>query len=312
MKKWYYKFVKLKGVRKFVNLISWIIRGLAVLDGVLVTVLQLDVFDNIITRINALFNASWTSIEVKTNLYIWLAFFVGTELLLRGIRYILKAEVSLIKAEKNKLRKINKDLDKRVKLLQDDCKFLKENYQNTISGYLQSFATNKLGFGKDGHYEDRITLFTYDRGNEEFILQGRYSPNDKYCENGKFVYPKNGLLYKAFNTDEGVYDDGFPKPFIDGTATITDNYWKYHKKKYGLTKEVVQNLTMKPTIMYGYVIKDHSEGDKIGVVIVESTERNRFNKDELLHAIEDERKIFRNFIKHGHDLLRKNLKSEGL
>lgn len=50
----------------------------------------------------------------------------------------------------------------------------------------------------------------------------------------------------------------------------------------------------------------------LGVVIVESTERNRFNKDELLHAIEDERKIFRNFIKHGHDLLRKNLKSEGL
>lgn len=87
MKEWYYKFVKLKGVRKFVNLISWIIRGLAVLDGALVAVLQLDVFDNIITRINALFNASWTSIEVKTNLYIWLVFFVGTELLLRGIRY---------------------------------------------------------------------------------------------------------------------------------------------------------------------------------------------------------------------------------
>ena len=114
---------------------------------------------------------------------------------------------------------------------------------------------------------DRITLFTYDYGNKEFILQGRYSPNDKYRENGKFIYPKSGLLYKAFNTDEGVYDDEFPAPFVEGSATITDNYWKYHKKKYGLTKEVVQNLTMKPTVMYGYVIKDHSEGDKIGVVI---------------------------------------------
>ena len=288
------------------------IRFLAILDATLMGILQLDVFDNIITKINQLLRLSLIPSNIKTNLYLGLAILIITELLLRGIRYILKPEISLIRAERNRLRKLNKELTKKNQLLQEDCKFLKENYQNTISGYLQSFATNKLGFGKDGHYEDRITLFTYDRGNEEFILQGRYSPNDKYCENGKFVYPKNGLLYKAFNTDEGVYDDGFPKPFIDGTATITDNYWKYHKKKYGLTKEVVQNLTMKPTIMYGYVIKDHSEGDKIGVVIVESTERNRFNKDELLHAIEDERKIFRNFIKHGHDLLRKNLKSEGL
>ena len=69
---------------------------------------------------------------------------------------------------------------------------------------------------------------------------------------------------------------------------------------------------MKSTSMFGYVIKSSSEGDKIGVVIVESTERDRFSKEQLLTSIEKERKIFRHFIEHGHDYLRRNLKTEGL
>ena len=312
MKEWYYRFVKSKKVRKFVNIITWIIRGLASLDLVLINLLQLDVFDKVVVEINRIFYLTLSVADAKVKLYLLLTVTIGAEFVLRIIRYYLKSERSLLKAENRKLKKDNRALAQKIKLLQDDCKFLKENYQNTISGYLQSFAANKLGFGKNGHYEDRITLFSYDCENKEFILQGRYSPNDKYRENGKFIYPKNGLLYKAFNTDEGVYDDEFPEPFIDGNTLVTDNYWKYHKKKYGLKKEVVQALTMKPTVMYGYVIKAHSEGEKIGVVIVESTERDRFNKDELVDAIADERKIFRNFIEHGHDLLRKNLKSEGL
>lgn len=275
-------------------------------------ILQLDVFDKIIAELNRIFYLSLSSVDVKVKLYLVLSLTMGAEIFLRIIRYYLKPELSLLKMENRQLRKDNRSLTQKIKLLQDDCNFLKENYQNTISGYLQSFAANKLGFGKNGHYEDRITLFSYDYGNKEFILQGRYSPNDKYRENGKFIYPKNGLLYKAFNADEGVYDDEFPEPFKDGNSSVTDRYWKYHKKKYGLKKEVVQNLTMKPTVMYGYVIKAHSEGEKIGVVIVESTERDRFNKERLVQAIEEERKIFRNFIEHGHDLLRKNLKSEGL
>ena len=312
MKEWYYKLVKSKTIRKIVNIISYVIRFLAILDATLMGILQLDVFDNIITKINQLFRLSLISSDVKTNLYLWLAVFIISELLLRGIRYVLKPEISLIRAERNRLRKLNKELTKKNQLLQEDCKFLKENYQNTISGYLQSFATNKLGFGKDGHYEDRITLFSYDSKNKNFILQGRYSPHDKYRENGKYVYLKNGLLYKAFNAEEGIYDDNFPEPFVGNSNTLSDEYWKYHKNNYGLNKDIVQNLTMKSTIMYGYVIKSHSEGEKIGVVIVESIQRDRFDREELIKAIENERKIFRNFIEHGHDLLRKNLKSEGL
>lgn len=312
MNELYYKFVRLKWVRIVVNLISWIIRGLAILDGTLVTVLQLDVFNNIIIRINALFNTSWSFIEIKTNLYIWLAIFVSIEIGLRIIRYVLKPEISLLKEENKALQKKNSELRKRNAQLNSDCKFFQLNFQNTISGYLQSFAINQLGFSKNGNYEDRITLFTYDDENENFILQGRYSPNDKYRENGKFIYPKKGILYKAFNSSEGIYDDKFPQPYTSGNSNICDEYWKYHRKKYGLTKETVQKLTMKSTIMYGYAIKSHSEGETIGIVIVESTNQNRFNKEYLIKSIEDERKIFRNFIRHGHDLLRKNLKSEGL
>lgn len=312
MKKWYYKLVKSKTIRNIVSIISYVIRFLAIIDATLMAILQLDVFDNIIAKINQLLQLSLIPSDVKTNLYLWLAVFIVTELLLRGIRYILKPEISLIRFERNKLKKSNKELSKKVKFLQDDCKFLKDNYQNTISGYLQSFATNKLGFGKDRHYQDRITLFSYDSENKNFILQGRYSPHDKYRENGKYIYHKNGLLYKAFNAEEGIYDDNFPDPFVGYSNTVSDEYWRYHKNNYGLNKDIVQNLTMKSTIMYGYVIKSHSEGEKIGVVIVESVQRDRFDKEELIKAIENERKIFRNFIEHGHDLLRKNLKSEGL
>ena len=114
MKEWYYKLVKSKYVRKIVNLISFIIRILAIIDATLISILQLDIFDKIIIKLNNLLQLSLISNEVKTNLYLWLAIFIVTELLLRGIRYILKPEISLIKSEKNKLKKLNKELNRKV------------------------------------------------------------------------------------------------------------------------------------------------------------------------------------------------------
>ena len=114
MKEWYYKLVKSKYVRKIVNLISFIIRILAIIDATLISILQLDIFDKIIIKLNNLLQLSLISNEVKTNLYLWLAIFIVTELLLRGIRYILKPEISLFKSEKNKLKKLNKELNRKV------------------------------------------------------------------------------------------------------------------------------------------------------------------------------------------------------
>ena len=310
MKQWYYKMINNPLIRGIEKVISIVIRIIATLDVILINILQLDVFPSIVQKFNMIFSVHMNATELKTQLYVILAFTITAEVCLRGIRYLMKPEIALLKSKNRHLEKINRKLRSQNEDLQKDCKFMKENYQNTISGYLQSYAKNNLGFGTDGHYEDRITLFSYDRKTENFVLQARYASNEDYNQNGKFIYPKKGLLYKAFNVEEGIFDNNFPLP--KKGKKISKEYKEYQKKQYGLSYDTTEKLTMKSTSMFGYVIKSSSEGDKIGVVIVESTERDRFSKEQLLTSIEKERKIFRHFIEHGHDYLRRNLKTEGL
>lgn len=239
--------------------------------------------------------------------------------ILKVIRFFLKSDIrKLEKQNKNLLleqqllEKEKNKLQDKYEILEKDSVFLKENFDNTLKGFLTTFARNVLNFGTldiEEKNNERITFFTYDEKRKEFTLQVRYSANKEYDKNGKMTYNADrGIIGKALKNDE-FCDNDFPVAYIKEDE-MNSEYISYHKNKYKLTVNEVKNLTMKSTFMYAYAIKH--EGNNIGVVAIESTHKDRYEEKFLHEIMEEHRKTFKHFMMYAiRNKVRENLREEG-
>ena len=240
-------------------------------------------------------------------------------ILLKVIRFFLKSDIRKLErenkqllSEKQLLEKDKNNIQKKYDLLEKDSVFLKYNFDNTLKGFLTTFARNVLNFGTldiEEKNNERITFFTYDEKRKEFTLQVRYSANKEYDKNGKMIYDTDkGIIGKALKNDE-FYDNDFPVAYIKENEIHSD-YISYHREKYKLTVNEVKNLTMKSTFMYAYAIKH--EGSNIGVVAIESTHNDRYDEKFLHEIMEEHRKTFKHFMLYAiRNKVRENLREEG-
>ncbi len=117
-----------------------------------------------------------------------------------------------------------------------------------------------------------------------------------------------GIIGKALKNDE-FYDNDFPEAYNE-KKELNPEYISYHRKEYGLTLTEMKNLTMKSVFMYAYAIKN--DGNNIGVVVIESTQKNRYTEDLLRSVMEEHRKTFKHFMLYAiRNKVRENLKEEG-
>lgn len=242
--------------------------------------------------------------------------------LLKIVRFFLRSDLRKLQKENKNIRAENEALTKKFVSVEneksrliEERNFFKDNFNNTIKGYLSTFARNRLSFGKESNVEknnERISIFTYSDREKKFTLQGRYSCNNSYDKSGRLFYPEGqGIISKAFQMDEYFYNE-FPEPYTNKNGELNSEYIKKHCEDFSLTEDEVKDLTMKSCCMYGYAIKSDGEPKKnIGVVIVESTQKERFNKEDLDKIFETERKIIRNFIEHGRDCLLYDVSEKG-
>lgn len=254
---------------------------------------------------------------LEISLYSLCVFFI-----LKCLRFFFRSDLRRLQKENNNIRLENKNLTKKFVMsenektrLIEDRNFFRENFDNTIKGYLSTFARNRLDFGKEINGEknnERISLFSYSEREKKFVLQGRYSCNNEFDRRGRLVYPEGeGIISKAFQKDEFFYNN-FPEPYLDEKDELNPEYIKKHCDEFNLTEEEVRNLTMKSCCMYGYAIKSNGEPKKnIGVVIVESTQKERYNKKNLDTILDGERKVIRNFIERGRDCLLYDVSKKG-
>lgn len=281
-----------------------------------------DVTEHIINYINIFvvdkYQLSYTDvfdILVICSIYSTFAFFT-----LKFIRFIARSDIRQLEKENKELKRAlelkQKEFDtinSKYINLQKETAFLKENFDNTLKGFISVFARNALGFGQTEYEEknnERISFFTYNEGSKNFTLQVRYSCNALYDKNGKVTYDEKGIIYQAFINDE-CYDNTFPD-MVDNEGNLSQEYIEYHKRNYKLTKDEVLNLTMKPRFMYAYAIKDENNMKNIGVIVIESTIPNRYDKQHLSKKMEDNRKSFKPFMLYAkRNNCRKDLRKEG-
>jgi len=240
-------------------------------------------------------------------------------IILKVIRFLLKSDIrklekqnKILLLEKQSQEKDKINLQRKYEILEKDSVFLKENFDNTLKGFLTTFARNVLNFGTldiEEKNNERITFFTYDKKRQELTLQVRYSANKEYDKNGKMIYDADrGIIGKALKNDE-FFDNDFPRAYIKENE-MNPEYISYHRSKYKLTVNEVKNLTMKSTFMYAYAIKH--EGSNIGVVTIESTHENRYEEKFLHKIMEEHRKTFKHFMMYAiRNKVRENLQEEG-
>lgn len=148
-------------------------------------------------------------------------------------------------------------------------------------------TAKKLQFYSKSNKNDRITVYAL--LNESFFALDRFSLNPQYNKiNNSKIYPFNkGCIAEGYK-DGFFYESGeeFPNPISSFTQ-----YIDYTRHKYHYTHSEVKNMSMH-SVCYA-VIRIHKEDRCLGVIVLESTEKNRFSQQtakETLSALA--RKIY--------------------
>ena len=163
----------------------------------------------------------------------------------------------------------NKDI-KNTDIAKDDLSI--ESIKNAIPTIVSNFVIaiyESLGLSED----DRITLYLSDK--DDFLPCARYSRNPNICSIKRPKYSKSqGVIKKVWEND-WWFDNEFPDP------NKKSAYQKYHREQYQLSANDVKKLSMKAIFYCGKRISDYSGREPIAVLIIESTRRNRFEKEEI-------------------------------
>lgn len=170
------------------------------------------------------------------------------------------------------IKKLQKDLDD----ITGKNELIGENVKNVFDGYLFCLS-KKLGFGSQEKNCERVTIYIHD-GTNHFIPFGRYSANPSYNGPGRTTYPdKQGCIAKG-------WENGW---HFENNLGKGGQYEKNNQKKYSIDKETLDRIKMKSEL-YAVQRIDGKNGRKLAVIVVESTTKNRFEKNNLKKKIEEE------------------------
>lgn len=133
------------------------------------------------------------------------------------------------------------------------------------------FLYNSLGYGVN----DRISIYEHNSEDNTFVMVGRYSSNPTYNKPGRNIYPNNegyiALGWKGNSFCQGELPD---------PDTEFDEYVNVIKDECNISKQTIKNLSMKSRSYCVHDITKPVTHEKVGVIVLESTEGQKFDGDE--------------------------------
>jgi hypothetical protein len=147
-------------------------------------------------------------------------------------------------------------------------------------GYLRHLAVDQLRFLENG--DSRLTLYTKNEGSIE--LRYRYSQNPTFMGSGD---RHDGFVQREW--EQGDH------PFINSFFQNREGpgYANQLKTLLNLSEEDASGLEMKSRLYYAFRCRSREADDPpLGVILLESEEKDRFTEDEVRKAFErDETKF---------------------
>lgn len=139
---------------------------------------------------------------------------------------------------------------------------------------MSSFSKKVLRFGSVPGCYERITIYVHDPSGY-FVPVGRHSENPKFKKKGRSKYPDDqGFIAKAWERDF-YFENDYPNP------ELSLNQYAQRLSYDGLPANVINGLTMKPTLLFGYRVKELLTHKHIALIILESTKNKRYKEKDL-------------------------------
>lgn len=175
--------------------------------------------------------------------------------------------------------------EQQLEAVQDDKAELVNNVRELFESYLHSVAHSRLGFGDNGVNSERITIYVH-TSSGKLSPVGRFSRNEQFHGLGRTYYdPEQGCIGEVWKNDHH-FDNQFPDPRTDWQGYLS----RHHQ--YGVSKTTVEKLSMRSRLYFGIKIKDRTCRRPLGVLIIESTDPNRYTEEALTERFGEAERIF--------------------
>lgn len=191
-------------------------------------------------------------------------------------------EIKTLKEEKEKYGLNIQYLENRLaKINNNSIAFIETNL---------AYLSEKIRLGSEG----RITLYKFI--NEQFYILGRYSENPEFKKRNRKSYPKEGLIFKAWQEGKFCKTNGIPIP-ANKRRKFKNGYFRILNDIAPIKEETLWNMKMKSRCFYLKTLKDASLLENNSIIVIESIQEDGFKEniiDSVLNA--DEEKKLVNFV----------------
>ena len=162
-----------------------------------------------------------------------------------------------------------------IEKLQQENSLLKSNLEQAINDKAYTWlktTANRFEFKRT----DRLSIYYIK--NDSFYILSRYSLNEKYKNKHRLKFMQSqSALCKAWEHGEHINLDSIPQ--YGNTKKAKNAYIKAMKTIYGYDHDKIKHRTMKSCVYIAFAIKKN--GDTLGILLIESIEKNRFGKDDV-------------------------------
>lgn len=130
---------------------------------------------------------------------------------------------------------------------------------------------------------DQCRISLYRREEQRITLIGRYSKNISFDRKGRIIYPiDQGCIGEALRTGTAVMHCRCdPESNLSGYISEMEQDW-------GMPPEVTTNINMKSRHMYALALENGTTARRIGVLVVESVEKDSFDVTRIEQILDAE------------------------
>lgn len=180
--------------------------------------------------------------------------------------------VACLKAE---IEEKNQEIDRLRNNIDEKEAEEKANIRKDVEKYIKNIAINRLEFNTH-KFEDRISLYVHDEKRNKFFLIYRFSRNPTLKSRGRPYYSDSiGAISEAWKYGSSIRS--YSWKYEDSPVKYSA---EFILKDPGFDINQIDGLRMKPAQIVAIRL-DTGAGTPYGIVVLESNEQFRFNKDAV-------------------------------
>lgn len=184
---------------------------------------------------------------------------------------------------------------------EDGFKREEEEHADTQLHYYKSLEHHliELFCNKIPNFDESCRASVYRCDRSAFRMVFRYSKITKYHEKGRVTLPDGeGFLGATYLNGDDLYVNNLPE--LHAKRGAYPKAVAKHLKEYGVSmaEVAINKLRMPSRCYYGYAIREENSPSKIAILILESTEPDRFDPAKVKDVLQSNSNKITHYVRH--------------